>query len=80
MNKKILDHAGNHGSRLFAAVIAMFPMAVTAEESLILYHELDGAGKTIRSIALGAGMLDLISVAVSVLVFVAIIRFIIGND
>jgi hypothetical protein len=48
----------------------------SAGSPFILYHELDGNGKIVRSIGLDAGVFELISVVIAILVFWKIIRFI----
>lgn len=65
--------------RRVSVLLAAAPLAVAAEERLILYHELDGAGNIIRSIALDDGMFELVTVVVAVLVFCTIIRFVMGD-
>lgn len=76
--KNMFRYRGNF-LKAFSAVIATFPVAVAAESRLVLYHELDGAGNVIRSIALDSGMLEPLSVVVAVLVFCLIVRFVIGD-
>lgn len=55
-------------------------MSYTITDPFILYHELDGSGTVIRSIALDSGMFELLSVLVAVTVFVGIVRWVMGGE
>ena len=51
----------------------------SVETPVFLYQKADSSGKTICSMSLGADAYGLISVAITVIVFVKIIRFVIGD-
>lgn len=77
MNRKKEIRRCHHAlKRAFPATVTKCPMMAVEGEHFVVYHELDGAGNIVRSIALGDGMFELISVAVAVLVLWAIIRFV----
>lgn len=85
MNKNILDHTGSHVKKLFATVIAMFPMALAAEETIQtnnmeLTLALRGDGQDVLWVSLGATDYHLVATVVALFVFFAIIRLVIGND
>jgi hypothetical protein len=52
----------------------------TTSDPFVLYHELDGSGAVTRSVALDSGLFELLSVLISVMVFVGIIRWVMGGD
>lgn len=51
----------------------------SVETPFFLYQEADSSGKTICSVSLGADAYGLISVAITVIVFIKIIRFIMDD-
>lgn len=55
-------------------------MSCTITDPFILYHELDGSGTVIRSIALDSGIFELLSVLVAATVFVGIVRWVMGGE